>query len=276
MNTLWFDSGQYASPGLGWTPKNESAHEETRVDHCTALGDVASRSGSRYPHNNGNLNRHNNGYLNWYNNGYLNRHNNRRYVRRGNGRDVLQRTHRPEHEWLWIQQRDRAECGVRIERRGWQQHVVHSDLPGFSAGERTVQLNQRARRAEMNGSALPEQAARTPGEKGMRRGRRGGEFAGSTDKLLLQGRNPSRRIFKACITIGSIIKTRLRHIFHGGSASGRGIQDARDRKNDGRGIRERGIKRDVAIRIDQAGLDHGRVEVLSNRLLMGCQGQDEA
>jgi len=29
-------------------PKNESADEETRVDHCTALGDVASRSASRY------------------------------------------------------------------------------------------------------------------------------------------------------------------------------------------------------------------------------------
>ena len=119
-------------------PKNESAHEETRVDHCTALGDVASRSASRYRHNNG----------------HLNRHNNRRYLHRDDARDVLQRTHRPEHEWLRIEQRDRVERRVRIERRGWQQHVVHSDLPGVSAGERTVQLNQRARRAEMHGSPL--------------------------------------------------------------------------------------------------------------------------
>lgn len=127
---------------------NESAHEETRVDHCTALGDVASRSASRYPHNNGHLNGPNNGHLNPHNNGHLkrrnNRHLNRRYLRRGNGRDVLQRAHLPEHERLWIDQRDRVWRCVRIERRGWQQHVVHSGLPGFSAGERTVQLNQRA------------------------------------------------------------------------------------------------------------------------------------
>ena len=102
--------------------------------------------------NNGHLKRHNNRHLNW------------RDLCRGNGRDVLQRTHLPEHEWLWIDQRDRVECcvridqrdrvecRVRIEQRGWQQHVVHSDLPGFSAGERTLQLNQRARRAEMHGS----------------------------------------------------------------------------------------------------------------------------
>jgi len=137
-------------------PKNESADEETRVDHCTALGGVASRSASRYPHNNGHLNRHNNGHLKRDNNAHLKRHNNqhlnRRYLRRGNGCDVLQRTHRPEHEWLWIEQRDRVECcvrieqrdrvegRVRIERRGWQQHVVHSNLPRFSAGERIVQL----------------------------------------------------------------------------------------------------------------------------------------
>jgi len=102
-------------------PKNESADEETRVDHCTALGDVASRSASRYPHNNGHLNRHNNGHLKRDNNAHLKRHNNqhlnRRYLRRGNGCDVLQRTHRPEHEWLWIEQRDRVECCVRIEQR---------------------------------------------------------------------------------------------------------------------------------------------------------------
>jgi len=161
MSTLWFDSGQYASPGRDRPPKNESADEESRVDHRTALGDVASRSASCYPHNNGHLNRHNNGHLNrhnnWHNNEHSNRHLNRRYLRRGNGRDVLQRTHRPEHEWLWIEQRDRVECRVRIERRGWQQHVVHSDLPGFSAGERIVQLNQPARRAEMHGS-LPSRS----------------------------------------------------------------------------------------------------------------------
>ena len=168
MSTLWFDSGQYASPGRDRPPKNESADEKSRVDHRTALGDVASRSASCYPHNNGHLNRHNNGYPNPYNNEYLNRHNNRynnrhlnrRYVRRRNGRDVLHRTHRPEHEWLWIEQCDRVECRVRIEWRGCQQHVVHSDLPGFSAGERIVQLNQRARLAEMRGS--PPSRSKSP------------------------------------------------------------------------------------------------------------------
>ena len=118
-------------------PKNESAHEETRVDHCCAFGDAASRSASRYRHNNGHLNRHLNRH-----NGDLNRHNNRRYLRRGNGRDILQRTRRREHEWLRIEQRDRVERRVRIERWDCQQHIVHSGLPGVSAGERTVQLNQ--------------------------------------------------------------------------------------------------------------------------------------
>ena len=64
-------------------------------------------------HNNGHLNRHNNGHLNRYNN----RHLNRRYLRRGNGRDVLQRTHRPEHEWPWIAQRDRVDDGEPVAGR---------------------------------------------------------------------------------------------------------------------------------------------------------------
>jgi len=113
----------------------------------------------------------------------------------------MDRAARPGRVLLRIEQRDRVEGRVRIERRGWQQHVVHSNLPRFSAGERIVQLinvrdGQNARLA-----ALPEQATRVPSKKGMRRGRRGGEFAGSTDKLLLQGCNPCRWIFKACITI---------------------------------------------------------------------------
>ena len=55
----------------------------------------------------------------------------------------------PEHEWLWIEPRYgieprvRVERRVRIERRRWHQHVVHPSLPGVSAGQRTVQLNQR-------------------------------------------------------------------------------------------------------------------------------------
>jgi hypothetical protein len=66
-NTLWFDCGEYATP----SPNNEGAHEETHVDHCTGLGDIARRRASRYRHNNGHLNQNNK------------RPNNRRFLHRG-------------------------------------------------------------------------------------------------------------------------------------------------------------------------------------------------
>jgi hypothetical protein len=47
--------------------------------------------------------------------------NDRRFLSRGNDDNVLQRTHRPEHEWLRIKR------WVCIEWR-WRQHVFHSDL----------------------------------------------------------------------------------------------------------------------------------------------------
>jgi hypothetical protein len=124
---------------------------------------MASRSASRYRHNNGHLYRNNhrpnNGNLNRnnsrHNNGRLSRPNNRRYLHRGNNRDVLQRTHRTEHEWLRIERRDRVEQCVRLERcirggqlvrveqRRWQQRRVHSALLGVSVGKRAVQLTSR-------------------------------------------------------------------------------------------------------------------------------------
>jgi hypothetical protein len=84
----------------------------------------------------------------------------RRDLHRGNDRDILQCTERPEHEWLRIARRSRIERrngiewrvrrgrwhgigfgrGGCIRRRRWYQHIVHSDLRGFSFGRRVVQL----------------------------------------------------------------------------------------------------------------------------------------
>jgi hypothetical protein len=63
------------------------------------------------------------------------------YLPRRNSRDVLQCTHQPEPRWLWISRGIRRR--VRIGRRCRQQHVVHPNLSGISAGQRIVQLIAR-------------------------------------------------------------------------------------------------------------------------------------
>jgi hypothetical protein len=151
-------------------PKNEGAHEATCVDlwvdHCTAPGDMASRSAGRYRHDTGHLNRNNNrnnsrddtGHLNPRHNGHFNRHNNRRYLHRGNNRDVLQRSHGTEHEWLRNERDERNDrhdwcCCVERRVRGGQlvrvgqlrrrQRCLHSALLGVSVAKRAVQLISR-------------------------------------------------------------------------------------------------------------------------------------
>src|SRR5262249_62052126 len=80
--------------------------EETRVDLCTALGGVASRSAARYVAESTTVERSerpdrtDRSPNDW------------RFLHRGNDRDVLQRDHRAEHEWL------RVAPGVHIEPWG--------------------------------------------------------------------------------------------------------------------------------------------------------------
>jgi hypothetical protein len=116
----------------------EPIYEETRVDCGSPLGGVASRgpisttaAGCRRPDK------------------QLATPQYRRYLHPRNDRDVLQRTHRPEHGWLriaWrygIEQRYRIEQWVWIERWcGWRWHhrIVDSALLGVSATQRIVQL----------------------------------------------------------------------------------------------------------------------------------------
>src|ERR1700730_8824889 len=86
--------------------KTSGEYEETRVDCCTTLG-VAGRgaitttaAGCRRPDK------------------HIATPQYRRNLRRGNARDILQRTHEPEHEWLWvrIERRVQIEQHVRIEQ----------------------------------------------------------------------------------------------------------------------------------------------------------------
>jgi hypothetical protein len=122
---------------LGHTSEGSQSYEETRVDCSTALGVVAGRgaiattaAGGRRPDK------------------QLATPQYRRYLHRRNDRDVLQRTHRPEHGWLriarryGIEQRYRIEQRVCIEQRvwierwcGWRWHhrIVDSALLGVSA-----------------------------------------------------------------------------------------------------------------------------------------------
>jgi hypothetical protein len=69
--------------------------------------------------------------------------NNRHFLHRGNDSDFLQRGHRPEHQWLWHEERCRIEqqCWVcqplRIGRHGRHQ-IVDSALLGGAAIQRTM------------------------------------------------------------------------------------------------------------------------------------------
>ena len=85
----------------------------------------------------------------------------RRYLHRRNDRDVLQRTHRPEHGWLRIARRYRIEQRYWIEQRvwierwcGWRWHhrIVNSALLGVSATQRIVQLTKQN---QLRGSTAP-------------------------------------------------------------------------------------------------------------------------
>ena len=117
---------------MGWP-----IYEETRVDCGSPLGGVASRgavsataAGRRRPDKQFDTPQY------------------RRYLHRRNDRDVLQRTHRPEHGWpriarrYGIEQRYRIEQRVCIERWCRQQHIVRPGLFGVSAGQSIVQLTK--------------------------------------------------------------------------------------------------------------------------------------
>jgi hypothetical protein len=47
-----------------------------------------------------------------------------RFLHRGNDRDILQRNHRTEHEWLRVAQRVHIEQRGRIKRRRWCRQSV--------------------------------------------------------------------------------------------------------------------------------------------------------
>jgi len=117
-------------------------YEEARVDCRTALGGIASGSTSRYVDGPTTVGRSKRSVSTDPS------PNDRRFLHRGNDRDVLQRTHRPEHGWLriarryGIEQRYRIEQRVCIEQRvwierwcGWRWHhrIVDSALLGVSA-----------------------------------------------------------------------------------------------------------------------------------------------
>jgi hypothetical protein len=100
-------------------------YEETRANCCTGVSCVAGRgattaAGCRRPDK------------------HIATPQYRCYLQRGNCRHVLQRTQQPEPWWLRINRR------VRIERWCRQQHVVHPNLSGVSAGQRIVQLTVKA------------------------------------------------------------------------------------------------------------------------------------
>src|ERR1700722_2220496 len=95
--------------------------EETRANCCTGLSCVAGR-GATTAAGCGRPDKH------------IATPQYRCYLQRGNCRHVLQRTQQPEPWWLRNNRR------VRIERWCRQQHVVHPNLSGVSAGQRIVQL----------------------------------------------------------------------------------------------------------------------------------------
>ena len=123
-----------------WGQRREPLYEETPVDCGSPLGGVAGRgavsataAGCRRPDK------------------QLDTPQYRRYLHRRNDRDVLQRTHRPEHGWLRIARRYGIEQRYRIEQRVWIERwcgwcwphrIVNSALLGVSATQRIVQLTK--------------------------------------------------------------------------------------------------------------------------------------
>jgi hypothetical protein len=73
-----------------------------------------------------------------------------RFLHRGNDRDILQRDHRAEHEWLRVAQRvhieqwGRIKRHIRIERRRWCRQFVDPTLLKRTAVQRTVQLTSKS------------------------------------------------------------------------------------------------------------------------------------
>jgi hypothetical protein len=71
-----------------------------------------------------------------------------RFLHRGNDRDVLQRTHKAEHEWLrvarriHIEQWGRIKRRICIERRWWHQ-LVYSAMRERTSVQRTLQLTKQ-------------------------------------------------------------------------------------------------------------------------------------
>src|SRR5262249_7120140 len=116
--------------------------EETRVDLCTALGGVASRSAARYVAESTTVGRRerpvdtDRSPKDW------------RFLHRGNDRDVLQRDHRAEHGWLRAEPRVHIEewgltkRRICIERRRWCHQPVDPTLLKRTAVQRTVQLTK--------------------------------------------------------------------------------------------------------------------------------------
>jgi hypothetical protein len=102
---------------------------------CTALGGVASRSAARYVVESTTVGRSSRPVhtdrspTDW------------RFLHRGNDRDILQRTHRAEHEWLGVAQRvGRIRRLICIERRRWCRQSIDPTLLKQAAVQRTVQL----------------------------------------------------------------------------------------------------------------------------------------
>jgi hypothetical protein len=112
------------------------AYEKTRVDFCTTLGGVASRSPARYVVESTRV-------------GWSGRpvHTDRsptewRFLHRGNDRDILQQNYGAEHEWLRVAQRVHIEQWGRIKRRRWYRQSVDPTLFKRTAVQRTVQLTK--------------------------------------------------------------------------------------------------------------------------------------
>jgi hypothetical protein len=112
--------------GDGDHRRNETAHEEIRVDHCTVLSDVACSSAASHdsrptataaccgrPDSN------------------VTTHQYRHYLPGGNGRDVLQRGHQPEYRGPRVEWRGRSD-----QRRDYH---AFSGYPGLRRRHRNCQ-----------------------------------------------------------------------------------------------------------------------------------------
>ena len=216
----------YVSNALlsGSYQRREPLYEETRVDCRIPLGGVAGRgpisttaAGCRRPHKQLDTPRY------------------RRYLHRRNDRDVLQRTHRPEHGWLriarryGIEQRYRIEQRVCIEQRvwierwcGWRWHhrIVNSALLGVSATQRIVQLTKTKSTAGRHCPSLIE--CDLPSTAATHQLRRLGDVDGDAPRLVL-GQQLGRCFFWQ-ESIGRIGPTRLVRVM---SPSGRCCRKSR-------------------------------------------------